>query len=685
MNKLRTLLLLLSVSALTSAVAEDLVLKPEQLTARYKAKVEQKNGAITINSHTAEWDSGLLIEPPKGKKFDFSKARYLAVDVENLSKDRQLRMTMHISSGVRNGKSSSHVDLPHREVNTGIGLNPGEKRTMRLYLPHASLFTAPEGGRNFKNPLDTTKINGIEFKMQWPFEAERKGLLNCRLTNLRLEGTPDTSRKVVAGDKYFPFIDVYGQYKHIDWPEKIHNDQELVAEHKRELAELEKTPAPAEWDRFGGWAKGPQLKATGNFRVEKYQGKWFFVDPEGRLFWSTGLDVLRDHSDATNGRGHEKWFSQKLPANGILPFTQWNLQKKYGKENYQDDFYLVLTKRLQAWGINTIGNWAAGDFMRKGRTPYTMQLSDFAKGFPRFAESRVKFYDVFDPQFDVKMGNILRDRAAEDPAIKQSLTDPMCIGYFIDNELRFNDIISAVMQAVPTQLAKVEFINDLKKQYSTIEKLNAAWKTKYADWKALADSRSRNLPKSDAFRKDSEDFYTKFVNRYFETCRKGIKKTAPYRLYLGCRFVGFRQKGSVWAAAAKYCDVVSVNTYSNSVNNVKRSDFRDRPVLIGEFHFGTYDRGMFSSSLAPVGDQQERANSYTRFVQGALVHPNFVGAHWFQFRDQPLTGRYDGEGYQIGFVDVADTPYPELTKAAREVGANMYRYRMNGKLVNSMK
>ena len=36
MNKLRTLLLLLSVSALTSAVAEDLVLKPEQLTARYK-------------------------------------------------------------------------------------------------------------------------------------------------------------------------------------------------------------------------------------------------------------------------------------------------------------------------------------------------------------------------------------------------------------------------------------------------------------------------------------------------------------------------------------------------------------------------------------------------------------------------------------------------------------------------
>ena len=300
MNGFRKWALLLSFSALVSAVAGELNVKPDQLEARYRAKVGMKDGAIWIRTDTAEWDSGLRINPPKGKKFDFSNAKYLAVDVENCSKDRQLRMTMHITSGKRGNKSSSHVDLPHREVNTGIGLNPGEKRTMRIYLPHASLFTAPEGGRNFRNPLDTARINSIEFKMQWPFEAGRRDLLNCRLTNLRLEGEPDTARKVTGmGERYFPFIDVYGQYKHLEWPEKIHRDQDLVDAHKRELAELEKTPAPATWDRFGGWADGPKLKATGNFRVTKYLGKWFFVDPDGHLFWSTGLDVLRTHTDAT--------------------------------------------------------------------------------------------------------------------------------------------------------------------------------------------------------------------------------------------------------------------------------------------------------------------------------------------------------------------------------------------------
>ena len=667
----------------TLAGAADTVLNfaPEQLEARYHAKVTDDAEGIHLVTDTPEWDSGLRINPPAGEKFDFSKARYLAVDVENLSKDRQLRLTMHISSGSREKNSSSHVDLPLREINTGIGLNPGEKRTMRLYLPHAALFTAPEDGKNFRRPLDTTQINSIEFKMQWPFEPGRKELLNCRLSNIRLEGEPEFDRKVDA-ENYFPFIDVYGQYKHSEWPEKIHSDSDLTEEHARELAELDNTPDPATWDEFGGWANGPQLKATGSFRVAKYDDKWYFVDPAGHLFWSFGIDVLRTHTDATNGRNHQHWFDTKLPDDGMLPFTHWNLQKKYGKEDYAEDFYNVLNRRLRAWGINTIGNWGDGQHIIMSKMPYTISLGEMIKGIRKLGD--VKFYDVFDPSFEEKMGNILRDRAAEEVHVAKSIGDPMCIGYFIDNELQFGNITQGVMKAKADQPAKVEFIKDLKAKYGDdIARLNKAWETSYADWNKLAES--TDIPKSKGFREDSGDFYRKFVNRYFEICRKGIKNVAPHRLYLGCRFVGFRQAGVTWEAAAKYCDVVTVNTYSNSVYNTNRGDFRDRPIMVGEFHYGTYDRGMFSASLCPVGDQHERGVSMTRFVQGALAHPNFVGVHYFQLRDQPLTGRYDGEGYQIGFVDVADTPYPEMTRAAREIGENMYDYRSNGKLVNEMK
>ena len=53
-----------------------------------------------------------------------------------------------------------------------------------------------------------------------------------------------------------------------------------------------------------------------------------------------------------------------------------------------------------------------------------------------------------------------------------------------------------------------------------------------------------------------------------------------------------------------------------------------------------------------------------------------MGTHWFQWKDEPTTGRvYDEENYQIGFVDVADTPYPETIDASREIGRRLYEVR----------
>jgi agarase len=53
------------------------------------------------------------------------------------------------------------------------------------------------------------------------------------------------------------------------------------------------------------------------------------------------------------------------------------------------------------------------------------------------------------------------------------------------------------------------------------------------------------------------------------------------------------------------------------------------------------------------------------------------GTHWFQWMDEPPTGRvYDEENYQIGFVDIADTPYPEITRASHDVARELYRQRL---------
>jgi hypothetical protein len=85
---------------------------------------------------------------------------------------------------------------------------------------------------------------------------------------------------------------------------------------------------------------------------------------------------------------------------------------------------------------------------------------------------------------------------------------------------------------------------------------------------------------------------------------------------------------------------------------------------------------MFHTGLVSAESQSERAMMYQAYVHSVLDHPNFVGCHWFQYVDQPLTGRwFDGENYNIGFLTVTDTPYPEMVKAARQVHREAYRRR----------
>jgi hypothetical protein len=605
--------------AIAASASHAQALSLDDFSPVYKAEVEHDGtNSVHVKFPSAEWGTGIKWESAQG--VDFSQAKWLAVDVENLSKKRQSRITMHVSAGGADGDSGDHavaILKKNRSVNTGIGLNPGEKRTMRLLLTHPSIYGAPEGARG-PYVIDTSHVTSIHFQMQWPYEEELDDLADLRFSNLRLEGTPDLARRVDPA-KYVPFVDKYGQFAHADWRFKVKNDETFAKDLAAERKHLK--DAPEEWDRFGGWKDGPKLRATGHFRTEKVDGKWWLVTPEGHLFFSVGLDVTRVMTDISNGKLHPDWYESPVPEDGKMAFTIWNLEKKFGRKDFDDEYYDFVQKRFDSWGLNTIGNWSAGDLTVKSRKPYVISVLERAKGVKRM--QKFQLYDFSAPDFEQKFRAAIRERFATDRALAHAAKDPMCIGFFVDNELQFH-----------------------------------RWIPDVGEGRAAAG-----------------------VDLYFRICREELNRLAPGKLYLGSRFVGFRQPGLLWRTAAKYCDVVTVNAYANSVYNISDRMFKkgeEKPILVGEFHFGCLDRGMFKPGLAPVWSQAERGRSYVRFVEGCLQHPLFVGCHWFQYRDQPLLGRGDGEAYQIGFVDVCDRPYPELCRAARMVGETMYRKRNKG-------
>jgi hypothetical protein len=93
--------------------------------------------------------------------------------------------------------------------------------------------------------------------------------------------------------------------------------------------------------------------------------------------------------------------------------------------------------------------------------------------------------------------------------------------------------------------------------------------------------------------------------------------------------------------------------------------------MVTEFHIGVPANGL-GAGLVQAMDQNERGIAYRYFVEQGASLDGFVGEWWFQWRDEPVLGRMDGENYNIGFVDAADRAYPELSQAARETNKRLF-------------
>jgi hypothetical protein len=163
------------------------------------------------------------------------------------------------------------------------------------------------------------------------------------------------------------------------------------------------------------------------------------------------------------------------------------------------------------------------------------------------------------------------------------------------------------------------------------------------------------------------------VERYFRIISSACKRVDPNHLNLGMRWAGLPP---AWAVAGmKFFDVYSINCYRERVPAETTAQIQktlNRPTIVGEWHFGALDAGLPSSGIGHLKNQADRAKAYRVYLEDAAANPNCVGAHWFILYDQSALGRFDGENYNIGFLDVCNRPYDELGSAAIASHERMY-------------
>ncbi len=640
--------------------------------------------ALRVVFQPAEWPNVWF---QQAEPWDWSHAGALVLEIANPSKE-----TIHF--GVRVDDDAQANGIVHcRQGTASIG--PGERRTFAMPLGKDPMSVGMRGlppvvpgavSLGGSGALNLAHIVAFQVFLHRP-EAPKTLLI----TRVRLANAAATLEGIV---------DRFGQYAKADWPGKVHSEVELKRRIAQEERDLEAHPAPVDRDEYGGWTQGPTLRATGFFRTERVAGKWWLVTPSGHLFFSLGVDCVGTSAD-TITTGREEMFTWLPPKSGefaacwghvdgvhsgpvkrgdTFNFFRANLIRQFG-EDYAQAYFSLALRRLKSWGFNTIGNWSDSVLYRNGKVPYvgTVHIGGHharvASGFDYWGT----MHDPFDPQFAQDV------RESLTPVTRAIGDDPWCIGYFVDNELswggggdtgRYGLALGALALPADTSPAKRAFIATLRQQYPQIGALNAAWGTHFADSAELEGPVRLQSPFTEAQRRDLGAFVKRFAEQYFRIVRDELKRQAPHHLYLGCRFA-WHTPESV-EAAAEYCDVVSFNIYQPKPAEKEWSFLQDlgKPAIIGEFHFGALDRGMFHPGLVAAEDQRQRAAMYEEYVRAVAQNPAFVGCHWFQFVDEPLTGRaWDGENYNIGFLTVTDTPYPELVEAARAVHGRIYAIR----------
>jgi hypothetical protein len=465
-------------------------------------------------------------------------------------------------------------------------------------------------------PLDD--VEAISFEMDDPIGSPTLEVRSIRLA------------KTSPGDAVLdglPLVDELGQYVHASWPGKTGSVEDLRRAWREEAQTL--AGAAASLCPYGGYS-GTKANATGFFRVEKASGRWWFVDPDGHLFLSLGADVIGP-AMVTRVAGWESFF-RELPPPTLLParrrdgepgasFFTWNLLRRFG-ESWVPGWIDLTLRRMDAWGLNTIANWSDERLWDAKRKPYVVPLASWLTEV-----SYLGLPDVFSEAFAKEAD----ERARRQCAPRRD--DPWLLGYFPANEPPFPQ---KELQTVDLILAGPE----------------TATRAALKKWLAAGDTEERR-----------KEFVGEAFDRYVAVTSAAVRRHDPNHLNLGMRSGGRPTAAEIRAARA--FDVYSVNIYDVEVPAARVKEIADltgKPVLIGEFHFGTPGRGM-AASLVQVRDQRERGRAYRHYVENAFAMPEMVGTHYFQWADQPSTGRFDGENYNIGLVDVTDRPYPDLVEA----------------------
>ncbi len=388
-------------------------------------------------------------------------------------------------------------------------------------------------------------------------------------------------------------------------------------------------------------------------------GVWWFVSPEGKQEFLNTVTTVHP-------------FQLGREANGVHYMSRdWNgTAGKYDVD--LKDWANKTLERIQEAGFKGLGAWCHPIFHELD-VPISRDLNLWAH-YP----GRNRLYSKdFEPFTDELIGKL----------VKNLKDNKNLVGYFLDNELDWSDGSvgpSPYFDDVPADDPnRQKVISVIQQIWPTIADFNKDWKTSLESYEKLATLEKLPREPSEAYSKLFSVWLETMARDYYRITTSLLRKHDPNHLILGVRFAGFAPR-EVVRASRDYSDAQSINYYVSDGlldPDMFKMIYEEsgQPIIVSEYSFHALDgnsgnRNTFGFQ-AQVPDQQARAEGYEQFTSRFARIPYFVGADWFQWSDEPTSGRSaDGEDVNFGIVDVDDQPYTQLVQAIRRTKPKLNTY-----------
>ena len=600
-----------------------------------------------------------------------------------------------------NGKLLQEAPCRLQPNDTPLLINdsPGWARASTEYLITTKSLRITRNGKpaitldlSSGQPLPVRLFGGLDTRRNETWRPGKDETLKIEVT-IQIDRRPDDLHLSA------PFLDRFGQSRHAEWPGKVRSEADLKRAAQEETAQLKTMPPSADYDAYGGYKRATwHGTATGFYAVTQHDGRWWLLSPQGNPTFYTGVDTAPALDwDTTPVTGREFLFAELPPRTGAtasawrenpwgsdpgsltVAFHSANMALKYGSDWQQTEKSLTV-QRLRAWGFSGMGKFC--DILPE--TP-SIPVLNYA-GVPKVA----RHPDIFDPAVQTLFQESLRKQIAP------RANDGYIVGWSIGNE--YDEIITPeeiqeILKkpgTVPAKRALIDYAVDTLFG-GDVSKTAQAGGVQAADRDAL-HATAPTFPKETL-----EKLRRFYADRYYGYLYKTVKELDPHHFYFGFWIsYGWWVNEEDWRLIGRHCDVIGYDRYTYAFSEPafdRLMQETNKPTFCGEFSFpagyhGDRGYGFYPSS---VEDDAMAGKYYARWVQEAASNPYCIGTGWFQYRDEPLTGRGPGHGtglvygenFAFGIVDVTDRPKGALVKAMREANLSAVKRRLAAALMQA--